>query len=83
MALQDFPNGLSQMNGTLAFDQDRLDVKDLTAVSGGGKLQLGGFITYQQGLYGDLTATAKDVRIRYPQGVSSMAVAVRSPYNPC
>jgi translocation and assembly module TamB len=75
MALQDFPNGLSQMNGTLAFDQDRLDVKDLSAVSGGGKLQLGGFITYQQGLYGDLTATAKDVRIRYPQGVSSMADA--------
>ncbi len=75
MALLDFPNGLSQMNGTLAFDQDRLDVKDLTAVSGGGKLQLGGFITYQQGLYGDLTATAKDVRIRYPQGVSSMADA--------
>ena len=75
MALQDFPNGLSQMNGTLAFDQDRLDVKSLTAVSGGGKLQLGGFVTYQQGLYGDLTATAKDVRIRYPQGVSSMADA--------
>jgi translocation and assembly module TamB len=75
MALLDFPNGLSQMNGTLSFDQDRLDVKTLTAVSGGGKLQLGGFITYQQGLYGDLTATAKDVRIRYPQGVSSMADA--------
>ncbi len=75
MALQDFPNGLSQMNGTLQFDQDRLDVKSLTAVSGGGKLQLGGFITFRQGIYADLTATAKDVRIRYPQGVSSMADA--------
>ena len=75
MALQDFPNGLSQMNGTLQFDQDRLDVKSLTAVSGGGKLQIGGFITFQQGLYADLTATAKDVRVRYPQGVSSMADA--------
>jgi translocation and assembly module TamB len=75
IALQDFPNGLSQINGTLAFDQDRLDVKDLTAVSGGGKLRLGGFLTYQQGIYGDLTATAKDVRVRYPQGVSSMANA--------
>ncbi len=75
LALQDFPNGLSQMNGTLAFDQDRLDVKDLTAVSGGGRLRLGGFLTYQQGVYGDLTATAKDVRVRYPQGVSSMANA--------
>ncbi|GGH12490.1 translocation/assembly module TamB [Silvibacterium dinghuense] len=75
VALEDFPNGLSQMNGTLAFDQDRLDVKNLTAVSGGGKITLGGFMTYQQGLYADLSATAKDVRIRYPQGVSSMADA--------
>lgn len=75
VALQDFPNGLSQMNGTLEFDQDRLDVKNLTAESGGGKLTLGGFVTYQQGLYGNLTATAKGVRIRYPQGISSMADA--------
>ena len=75
IALQDFPNGLSQMNGTLSFDQDRLDVKDLTALSGGGQIKLGGFVTYQQGLYADLNATAKDVRIRYPQGVSSMADA--------
>lgn len=75
VALQDFSNGLSQMNGTLEFDQDRLDVKSLTARSGGGALTLGGFLTYQQGLYGNLTATAQDVRIRYPQGVSSMATA--------
>ncbi len=75
VSLQDFPNGLSQMNGTLEFDQDRLDVKSLTAVSGGGQLTLGGFVTYQQGLYADLSATAKNVRIRYPQGLSSMADA--------
>jgi translocation and assembly module TamB len=75
MSLGDLPNGLSQMNGTLVFDQDRLTVQELTAVTGGGKLQLGGSITYQQGLYADLTATGKDIRIRYPQGVSSMADA--------
>ena len=75
ISLGDLPNGLSQMNGTLVFDQDRLTVQELTAVTGGGKLQLGGSITYQQGIYGDLTATAKDIRIRYPQGVSSMADA--------
>ncbi|MGC2213783.1 MAG: translocation/assembly module TamB [Silvibacterium sp.] len=75
VSLQDFPNGLSQVNGTLEFDQDRLDVKSLTAVSGGGKLTLGGFVTYQQGLYADLSATARNVRIRYPQGLSSMADA--------
>lgn len=74
-ALLNFPNGLSNLNGTLSFDQDRLDVKNLTAVSGGGKLTLGGFVTYQQGIYGDLTASAKGVRVRYPQGVSTMVDA--------
>ncbi len=43
ISLGDLPNGLSQMNGTLVFDQDRLTVQELTAVTGGGKLQLGGF----------------------------------------
>jgi translocation and assembly module TamB len=75
ISMLNFPNGLSQLNGTLQFNQDRLDVKDLTAVSGGGLIKLGGFLTYQQGIYGDLTATAKGVRVRYPQGVSSMADA--------
>ena len=75
IALQDLPNGLSQINGTLQFNQDRLDVKNLTAQTGGGQLKLGGYITYIQGLYGDLTATGKNIRIRYPTGVSSMADA--------
>jgi translocation and assembly module TamB len=75
MSLQDVPNGLSQINGTLQFNQNRLDVKSLTAQTGGGQLKLGGYITYQQGLYGDLTATGKNIRIRYPAGVSSMADA--------
>ena len=75
IGLEDFPNGLSHMNGTLVFDQDRLTVQSLTATTGGGQLQLTGFITYQQGIYADLIATGKDVRIRYPQGVSSMADA--------
>jgi len=74
-AMLTLPNGLSKMNGTLTFDQDRLEVKNLTAESGGGQLTMGGFVTYQQGFYSDLTATAKDVRIRYPQGVSSMVDA--------
>lgn len=74
-AMLTFPNGLSKMNGTLTFDQDRLDIKDLTAMSGGGQLKMGGFVTYQQGFYADLTATAEGVRVRYPQGVSSMVNA--------
>jgi translocation and assembly module TamB len=73
VSLEGYTNGLSRMNGGLVFDQDRLDFQDVTAYSGGGLIRIGGFLTYQHGLYGDLTATAKDVRIRYPQGVTSVA----------
>jgi translocation and assembly module TamB len=74
-ALEGYVNGLSRMNGTLAFDQDRLDFQNVTAYSGGGLIRVGGFVTYHRGLYADLTADAKDVRIRYPEGVTSTASA--------
>jgi len=75
IALQDFPNGLSQIKGTLEFNQNRLEVRSLTALSGGGQLSVGGYIGFQRGLYADLTATGKAIRIRYPQGISSLADA--------
>ncbi|HEY1809483.1 MAG TPA: translocation/assembly module TamB domain-containing protein [Acidobacteriaceae bacterium] len=75
VALEDYVNGLSRMNGELVFDQDRLDFKNVTAYSGGGLIQLGGFVTYHHGLYADLTADAKDVHIRYPEGITSTASA--------
>ncbi|HTX77094.1 MAG TPA: translocation/assembly module TamB domain-containing protein [Terracidiphilus sp.] len=73
MALEDVPNGLSQLHGVLEFNQNRLEVRSLTAMTGGGQLSLGGYLTYQHGIYADLTVTGKSVRIRYPQGVSSEA----------
>ncbi len=75
VALEDYTNGLSRMNGSLVFDQDRLDFKDVTAYSGGGLIKVGGFATYHHGLYADLTATANQVRIRYPEGITSTANA--------
>ncbi|HEX4005402.1 MAG TPA: translocation/assembly module TamB domain-containing protein [Acidobacteriaceae bacterium] len=75
LALEDYINGLSRMNGELVFDQDRLDFKNVTAYSGGGLIKVGGFVTYHRGLYADLTAQARGVRIRYPQGVTSTADA--------
>ncbi len=73
LSLEDLPNGLSQLHGTLVFNQDRLEVSSLTAMSGGGPLTVGGYLSYQHGLYADLSVTGKGVRIRYPQGVSSLA----------
>ena len=75
ISLEDLPNGLSQLKGTLIFNQDRLEIRELTAMTGGGLLSLGGSLTYQHGLYADFSVTGKSVRIRYPQGVSSLADA--------
>ncbi len=75
LSLEDLPNGLSQLHGTLEFNQNRLEVKSLTAMSGGGLLSVGGYLSYQHGLYADVTASGKGIRIRYPQGVSSLADA--------
>jgi translocation and assembly module TamB len=73
LALEDLPNGLSQLHGTLEFNQNRLEVQSLTAMTGGGQLSVGGYLAYQHGLFADLTVTGKSMRIRYPEGVSSLA----------
>ena len=61
------------MHGTLEFNQNRLEVKSLTAMSGGGLLSVSGYLSYQHGIYADLALKGKSIRIRYPQGVSSAA----------
>jgi translocation and assembly module TamB len=73
LALGDVPNGLSQLHGTLTFNQNRLEVSSLTAMSGGGQINVGGYLAYRQGLFADLTVAGKGIRIRYPTGVSSLA----------
>jgi translocation and assembly module TamB len=75
LAMEGVPNGLSQIHGTLEFNQNRLEVKSLTAMSGGGLMNVGGYLTFQHGLYVDLSVNGKGIRIRYPQGVSSQADA--------
>ncbi len=75
LALGDMPNGLSQLHGTLVFNQNRLEVKSLTALSGGGLLSVGGYLAYQNGIYADLAVSGNGIRIRYPEGVSSLADA--------
>ena len=72
----DLPSGLSDMNGSLIFNKNRLQIETLTARSGGGTLTVtGGATTYQGQLNFDFSASAQEVRLRYPQGVSSTADA--------
>jgi len=75
IAAADLPNGLSQINGRLILNQDRLQIEKLSAHTGGGVLDLSGFIDYRSNRYFDVTATGKDVRLRYPPGISASADA--------
>ncbi len=72
VAYQDFPNGLSELNGTLVFNQDRLEVQSLTGKSGGGDVALGGFLNIGPRLALTLTVKGTGVRLREPPGVSSL-----------
>jgi translocation and assembly module TamB len=65
LAYQQIPNGISHLNGSMVFNQDRLELRNLVGTTGGGSVTLAGFLFYQQGIYGDITATLKDTRFRY------------------
>lgn len=74
MALDGVPNGLSDMNGTLVFTENRLQLQNVTGKTGGGELKLGGSLRFRNGFYADLTATGDAVRVRM-YGLSATANA--------
>ncbi len=69
------PNGLSAVNGTVAFDRDRATIQKLTAQTGGGELSLGGFVSFagRGPLVYRLDANAENVRVRYASSISVTA----------
>jgi translocation and assembly module TamB len=70
------PSGLGEMNGSLVFTKDRIHIEQFTARTGGGVLDLKGDATnYNRELNFNFTAVGKEVRLRYPPGVSSTATA--------
>ena len=74
--LADFPNGLSAASGVIAFTGDRATIQNFTGSSGGGRVDLTGFLTYgEQQEVVRLHASARQVRVRYPEGVSTVADA--------
>jgi translocation and assembly module TamB len=75
-SLAGFPNGLSNANGRILFDENRANIQRLIAQTGGGTIQLDGFTAFGgPSVNFRLTATAKGVRVRYPEGVSSLSDA--------
>jgi len=73
----DFPNGISNANGTIALNGTSATIQNLSAESGGGRITMAGTVSYSEGSlrYSNLSATAREVRIRYPQGASIVASA--------
>ncbi|MEO8368528.1 MAG: translocation/assembly module TamB domain-containing protein [Candidatus Solibacter sp.] len=72
----DVPNGISEASGTVVFTKDRATIQSLSGETGGGKIDLSGFASYGGGqLVFRLHARAREVRVRYPEGVSTVANA--------
>jgi translocation and assembly module TamB len=67
----DFPAGLSNVAGDFNFDANRVVFDNVTAETGGGRLNIGGTLAYGQGPVSYvLNARSDQVRIRYPIGMS-------------
>lgn len=66
------PNGLSNVNGSIRFDQHRATLHTLTARTGGGTVRFDGFVSYAPNgpLVYRLESTGQNIRIRYANGIS-------------
>ncbi len=76
LSVADVPNGLSNVNGVVIFSGTRATIQTLNAEVGGGKLAASGFMEFEGAeptVRMQLKAT--QVRVRYPEGVSTQANA--------
>ena len=70
--LSNVPNGLENASGVVFLFRDRATIENVNAETGGGKLSLKGFVGFgAQQLSYRLQASATNVRLRYPAGVST------------
>lgn len=76
--LRNVPNGLEGVNGVVFFDRTRARIESFTAQSGGGTLRLAGFVGFGNELTYQLQASGENVRVRYPEGISTSVNAALS-----
>ncbi len=70
------PNGISAASGVIAFTKERANIQSFTGQTGGGQISLTGFAGFGAGpVIFRLHARAQQVRVRYPEGVSTVADA--------
>lgn len=69
-------NGISNATGTIAFSGNRASIQNFTGDTGGGRIELSGFAAYGSGpTVFRVHARVDQVRVRYPEGVSTVANA--------
>lgn len=69
-----FANGLTNANGEITFNGTRATIQTLSAETGGGRLDATGFAALSNGVVAfRIDAKASEVRVRYPEGVSSVS----------
>jgi translocation and assembly module TamB len=75
--IADVPNGISKASGVITFNKDRANIQSLAGETGGGKIQVLGYVGYggAHPTVFRLHARADEVRVRYPEGVSTVANA--------
>ncbi|MFY9728253.1 MAG: translocation/assembly module TamB domain-containing protein [Bryobacteraceae bacterium] len=75
--ISDVSNGISAANGVLLFNGDRASIQSFAGETGGGKIELSGVAVYggEGPTVFRLHARALQVRVRYPEGVSTLANA--------
>jgi len=75
--IADVPNGIANASGVIVFNKDRATIQRFAGETGGGKIELTGFAGYG-GVHTTvfrLHARATEVRVRYPEGVSTVVNA--------
>lgn len=71
----DLPNGIDNANGVIVLNGNSAAIRNMTAESGGGKLNFSGFATMAGNLRFGVRGNATTVRVRLQQGVSIVADA--------
>ncbi len=66
------PLGADQVNAELDVQGGRVEIKSFSAVTGGGKVTARGYAAYQPGVQFDVSLSAENVRLRYPEGVRAV-----------
>jgi translocation and assembly module TamB len=73
--MNDVPNGIDSASGAVLFDRNRATIEKLTAETGGGQIEVRGFLDFGSTLVYRLQAEGRQVRVRYPEDVSLTADA--------